>query len=204
MFQCRVYSKEQPSINWYKKVDKHVNNKRIDTDPRYLKYLNDTYALLQSGGDVHLGNDIYLSKLSLSTVAFKDVGYYVCVAISLHGFGKQEAYLSVEGADWWNMKVRRGGLGATVWLFFIPIVFVMLPILIWMCFWVHKNECKKKQLQLKQQLTTATTKVVPPLQTSVRSMTPVHRKHPRRVRYQKKAQPTVDSPYNLVVNVEIV
>lgn len=192
VFQCRALSKDLPSIKWFKQVD--PASKRVDADPRYLKYLNNTYALLESTGDMGLGSDIYLSKLILSNVALKDAGCYVCAALNTHGFDKQEFYLTVDSTDWWNQKVRRSGLGTTVWLFLIPLVFVMLPILIWMCFWVHKNECNKKKKALQQQRQ----QMAPQAQLAAQ-----HRKRPRRVRYQKQPEPTVRSPY-MIVNVEIV
>lgn len=188
VFQCRVFSKDLPSIKWFKKVDR-LPNRSGPADTRHIQHLNNTYALLESTGDMRLSGDIYLSKLILSNVALKDTGCYVCVALNTHGYEKQEAHLTIDGPDWWNTKARRGGLGATIWLFLIPTVFIMLPILIWMCFWVHKNECSKREKALAQ------------IQMQVTKT--AQKRRPRRVRYQKKAEPNITSPY-MIVNVEIV
>lgn len=179
-FQCRVKSRMFiPSIKWFRKLDDTSDFISKEKRSRAITYLDETYELLDGGGQMSLGNDIYMSKLILANVQLRDSGVYGCLALNYRGFNKKEAVLSVQYPnDWWDQSGKSTNFKSVFWLFLIPIAFCLLPLIMWI--WLHT-------LKTHQKAPTENTKNVSNKTENSRNV------------FRNKAK----NPY-LVVNVEIV
>lgn len=149
IFHCRVHSRvSRPSIKWLRKLNRSWSTTPAQSN-RSIQYNNETFELMESSGERLLGDNIYVSKLILQNIGFKDAGAYDCLAFNYHGFQKQEIYLSVILPD--KLLTQYRTEPNLMWLLLIPILFITLPIFIWMCFFANKEAptTTTKELPLK-------------------------------------------------------
>lgn len=141
VLQCRVHSKDLPSIKWLRKQDSssHISFEGSDHQNQIIQYFEGTYELLESAGEKELTEDIYLSKLILNNVSERDNGYYICVGINLRGYKMKESYLNIIYPET-NESTTNGFL----LLFLIPISFACIPLIIWFCFVFSKRNSRRK------------------------------------------------------------
>ncbi|XP_055548138.1 fibroblast growth factor receptor-like 1 isoform X2 [Wyeomyia smithii] len=133
VLQCRVHSKVQPSIKWFRKIN--LNNPLEDhnfNQDKSIRYLENFYELVPSSGEKPLSEDVYLSKLILHSVTERDVGIYVCVGINYGGVNTADAYVNVVHPN--GTPVGSGSTIADLMvLFLIPLGLALIPLAVWIC-----------------------------------------------------------------------
>lgn len=159
VLQCRVQSKVQPSIKWFRKQDQYIDIPFDDNtyNSRLIQYFENTYELLESAGEKELTEDTYLSKLILNNVSERDIGVYVCVGINYRGFKLGEAYLNIIYPDDYEMNDTVTTNNFYV-LFLIPIGLAIVPIGLWCIYLFIKHlstnhinvQMEKQQRKIKK------------------------------------------------------
>lgn len=150
VLQCRVQSKVQPSIKWFRKQDQYIDFPTdIDNyNSRVIQYFENKYELLESAGEKELTEDTYLSKLILNNISERDIGVYVCVGINYRGFKLREAYLNINFGEH-NDNINNTPSSCTnnfYLLFFIPIGLAIMPVLLWCSYLIIKTLSVKQKL----------------------------------------------------------
>ncbi|XP_055617999.1 fibroblast growth factor receptor-like 1 [Toxorhynchites rutilus septentrionalis] len=140
VLQCRIYSKVQPSIKWFRRIN--LNNNPLEdhnfNQNKSIRYLENTYELVPSSGEKPLSDDVYLSKLILQNVSGRDIGIYVCVGINYGGVNTADAYVNVVYPN--GSPVGSGSSMADMMvLFLIPLSLALIPLVGWICFALLKQ-----------------------------------------------------------------
>ncbi|XP_053698529.1 fibroblast growth factor receptor-like 1 [Sabethes cyaneus] len=139
VLQCRVHSKVQPSIKWFRKIN--LNNPLEDhnfNQDKSIRYLENFYELVPSSGEKPLSEDVYLSKLILHSVTERDIGIYVCVGINYGGVNTADAYVNVVHPN--GTSVGSGSSMADLMvLFLIPLGLALIPLVVWICFVIFRQ-----------------------------------------------------------------
>ncbi|XP_046751254.1 fibroblast growth factor receptor-like 1 [Diprion similis] len=141
--QCRVTSSVQPNIVWFRKLNTAPSTREEDV----IIYRDAGWKMLPSN-QIHLGNQLYLSKLSFDQLSLDDSGYYACIAINYKGWTMQEAQLKVylpfspssvnntgKVEQWVGFKFSS--------LFLIPACLALVPASAWLCYLYHKPRNKQ-------------------------------------------------------------
>ncbi|KXJ80330.1 hypothetical protein RP20_CCG024867 [Aedes albopictus] len=140
VLQCRVYSKVQPSIKWFRRIN--LNNPPLEdhnfNQDKSIRYLENFYELVPSSGEKPISEDVYLSKLILYNVSERDIGIYVCVGINYGGVNTADAYVNVVHP---NGSTVGSGTSVTdlMVLFLIPLGLALIPLIVWICFVVSRR-----------------------------------------------------------------
>lgn len=132
VLQCRVRSKVQPSIKWFRQQDSNSElpiDENNNYNSRVIQYFENTYELLESAGEKILTDDTYLSKLILNNVSERDTGFYVCVGINYRGFKIRQAFLNVIYPD--DSELHSQSSKEFYLLFLIPVGLAIIPIILW-------------------------------------------------------------------------
>ncbi|XP_058464537.1 fibroblast growth factor receptor-like 1 [Malaya genurostris] len=139
VLQCRVYSKVQPSIKWFRRIN--LNNPLEDhnfNQDKSIRYLENFYELLPSSGEKPLSDDVYLSKLILHSISERDTGIYVCVGINYGGISTADAYVNVVHPNGTSVG-GSSSMADLMVLFLIPLGLAVIPLAVWICFIVLKR-----------------------------------------------------------------
>ncbi|XP_065074747.1 fibroblast growth factor receptor-like 1 [Ochlerotatus camptorhynchus] len=149
VLQCRVYSKAQPSIKWFRRIN--LNNPPLEdhnfNQNKSIRYLENFYELVPSSGEKPLSEDVYLSKLILYNVSERDIGIYVCVGINYGGVNTADAYVNVVHPN--GSTVGSGTSVADLMvLFLIPLGLALIPLMVWICFVVTRR-CNRTGTETK-------------------------------------------------------
>lgn len=149
VLQCRVYSKVQPSIKWFRRIN--LNNPPLDehnfNQDKSIRYLENFYELVPSSGEKPISEDVYLSKLILYNVSERDIGIYVCVGINYGGVNTADAYVNVVHPN--GSTVGSGtSVSDLMVLFLIPLALALIPLIVWICFVVSRR-CNQQGVDVK-------------------------------------------------------
>lgn len=136
-------SSVQPNIVWFRKLDELPSIGHEDV----IIYKNTGWKLLPSN-QIHLDNELYLSKLSFDQLSLENSGYYACLAINYKGWSMQEAqlrvYLSYSPALLSNAGKDERWVGFKFSsLFLIPACLALVPASAWLCYLYHKPRRKQ-------------------------------------------------------------
>uniref|UniRef100_A0A182YRK7 receptor protein-tyrosine kinase n=1 Tax=Anopheles stephensi TaxID=30069 RepID=A0A182YRK7_ANOST len=140
VLQCRVHSKVQPTIKWFRRINKPLGEHNFNQN-KSIRYLENSYELLPSAGEKLLSYDVYLSKLILYNASERDIGIYVCVGINYVGVSMADAYVNLVHPNGTPVEEAGGGYVSLMVLFLIPIALALVPLL----GWVVLNVLRAKQ-----------------------------------------------------------
>ncbi|XP_055595111.1 fibroblast growth factor receptor-like 1 [Uranotaenia lowii] len=147
VLQCRVYSKVQPSIKWFRRIN--LNNPLEDhsfNQDKSIRYLENFYELLPSSGEKLLSEDIYLSKLILPSASERDIGIYVCVGINYGGVNTADAYVNVVHPNGVTVGSGDSSVADLLALFLIPLGLALVPFFMWIC-WIAVRQCNRERVR---------------------------------------------------------
>ncbi|KFB38273.1 hypothetical protein ZHAS_00005603 [Anopheles sinensis] len=130
VLQCRVHSKVQPTIKWFRRINKQLGEHSFNQN-KSIRYLENFYELLPSAGEKLLSHDVYLSKLILYSASERDIGIYVCVGINYGGVSMADAYVNLLHANGTPMEESHGGYVDLMVLFLIPVALALVPLVAW-------------------------------------------------------------------------
>lgn len=130
LMKCLVYSKITPSINWLKESDRTYHD---------LQYLDKYYQAVNRSETLTL-NDDYIYYGEIKVKILKDVENYVCLAMTQ--FGKDYEIISI---DLKNGRSNFSFRTMSSLLFLIPLSFIIVPIIIWLCYFKKKNSSDLNQ-----------------------------------------------------------
>lgn len=82
--------------------------------------------------------DVYLNKLNIQNTSSTDSGVYVCVALTPTGQDNKTAAVLIER----TFEEIEEGTSFSI-LFFIPLPFVLIPIIAWLCYYRKKIRWKR-------------------------------------------------------------
>ncbi|XP_050070320.1 fibroblast growth factor receptor-like 1 [Anopheles maculipalpis] len=140
VLQCRVHSKVQPTIKWFRRINKPLGEHNFNQN-KSIRYLENSYELLPSAGEKLLSYDVYLSKLILYNASERDIGIYVCVGINYVGVSMADAYVNLVHPNGTPVEETHGGYVGLMVLFLIPIALAFVPLV----GWVVLNVLRAKQ-----------------------------------------------------------
>ncbi|GAB0097765.1 hypothetical protein DMENIID0001_134310 [Sergentomyia squamirostris] len=148
VLQCKVYSRNIPSIRWFRRQDNTSNYPSFagDSYSHVIQYLESTFESVESSGQKLVDRDIYLSKFIINHVVEEDAGSYVCVSMNYNGYRIQETHLEV------LLPERRDGRNQFLFLFLIPVLFAFIPLSMWFCFWLSKRRRKLRMAKNSSQI----------------------------------------------------
>lgn len=133
IIQCRVYSQLSPTIWWFKESD--ATNYDIKFSGKYYLQINKSV----SAYSVPHESNVYLSKLYIYHAKEVDSGKYVCFALTHNGTAQKDATINVVSTDkYWEPQ------RSFVLLFLIPIIFALIPVTIWLCYYRKKRKTIQK------------------------------------------------------------
>uniref|UniRef100_A0A1Y1K216 Ig-like domain-containing protein n=1 Tax=Photinus pyralis TaxID=7054 RepID=A0A1Y1K216_PHOPY len=133
IIQCRVYSQLPPTIWWFKESD--ATNYDIKFSGKYYLQINKSV----SAYSVPHESNVYLSKLYIYHAKEVDSGKYVCFALTHNGTAQKDTTINVVPTDkYWEPK------RSFVLLFLIPIIFALIPVTIWLCYYRRKRKNMQK------------------------------------------------------------
>lgn len=141
VLQCKVQSEGVPTIKWFQKQDTTMNISLEDDE--VVEFFKNTYKHLESAGEKIVSDNIYLSKLILNRVTHSDAGYYVCVAINYRGYKFREAYVDVIYPEELDITSSSLGTKELLLLFLIPIGLALLPVSLWLCYYIYRKTREK-------------------------------------------------------------
>ncbi|KAM7362759.1 fibroblast growth factor receptor isoform 1-T6 [Cochliomyia hominivorax] len=166
VFQCRVFSEEYPTIKWFRRLHNFNYNDYNENKHSIVNYNGQAYELLTTARVKPTARDVYLSKLIINDVRLRDGGFYACVALSLRGHNIREAYLKVLNSDddddvdadledyWSDYSVEDNVMPTdpkSFWLLFLmPVGLALLPLSVWLCYFIHKRYTNKKDNLMDQ------------------------------------------------------
>uniref|UniRef100_A0A182JJM9 receptor protein-tyrosine kinase n=1 Tax=Anopheles atroparvus TaxID=41427 RepID=A0A182JJM9_ANOAO len=130
VLQCRVHSKVQPTIKWFRRIDKQLGEHSFNQN-KSIRYLENSYELVPSAGEKLLSPDVYLSKLILYSASERDIGIYVCVGINYGGVSMADAYVNLLHPNGTPLEESHGGYVDLMVLFLIPIALALVPLFAW-------------------------------------------------------------------------
>ncbi|XP_017058468.1 cell adhesion molecule-related/down-regulated by oncogenes [Drosophila ficusphila] len=163
VFQCRVHSEEHPTIKWFRRqtfVGTQSTGESSSTasttsnfSTHIVRYNGRTYELLSTDPEKLMAPQMYLSKLILDGVRFRDAGHYACVAISYRGHKIREAFLEVlpvqddsdlEKEYWSDYDGSDEGVPTSdprefLLLFLMPLGLALLPLTVWFSYVLYKR-----------------------------------------------------------------
>lgn len=140
IIQCRVYSQLPPTIWWFKESD--ATNYDIKFSGKYYLQINKSV----SAYSVPHESNVYLSKLYIYHAKEVDSGKYVCFALTDSGTAQKDATVNVISTEkYWEPQ------SSFVLLFLIPIIFALIPITIWLCYYRKKRKNNQKVARRKYQ-----------------------------------------------------
>lgn len=127
VIQCKIHSFVRPEIRFFKEC----NGKRCDI------YENDfCYCSIPVSNNLHsLGHNLYMSKLNIYNVRDIDSGVYACLAISVYGKDYKNVFVLVQGSTLEQISEQK----SFSLLFLIPLGFVLVPVVVWLCYYKKKN-----------------------------------------------------------------
>ncbi|XP_053659158.1 fibroblast growth factor receptor-like 1 [Anopheles marshallii] len=130
VLQCLVRSKVQPTIKWFRRINKPLGEHNFNQN-KSIRYLENSYELLPSAGEKLLSYDVYLSKLILYNASERDIGIYVCVGINYVGVSMADAYVNLVHTNGMPVQGSAGGYVGLMVLFLIPIALAVVPLIGW-------------------------------------------------------------------------
>uniref|UniRef100_A0A182ND26 receptor protein-tyrosine kinase n=1 Tax=Anopheles dirus TaxID=7168 RepID=A0A182ND26_9DIPT len=147
VLQCRVHSKVQPTIKWFRRINKRLGEHSFNQN-KSIRYLENFYELLPSAGEKLLSHDVYLSKLILYNASERDIGIYVCVGINYVGVSMADAYVNLVYPNGTPVDEASRGYVELMVLFLIPIALALVPLLGWIVLNVlrAKHHAEEKSL----------------------------------------------------------
>uniref|UniRef100_A0A182W1C7 receptor protein-tyrosine kinase n=1 Tax=Anopheles minimus TaxID=112268 RepID=A0A182W1C7_9DIPT len=147
VLQCRVHSKVQPTIKWFRRINKPLGEHNFNQN-KSIRYLENSYELLPSAGEKLLSYDIYLSKLILYNASERDIGIYVCVGINYVGVSMADAYVNLVHPIGTPVQESGGGYVGLMVLFLIPVALAVVPLVGWIVLNVlrAKHHAEEKSL----------------------------------------------------------
>ncbi|KAG4075748.1 hypothetical protein HA402_003574 [Bradysia odoriphaga] len=151
VLQCCVNSTIRPTITWFKRQEGPLTS--FNDTAKLIQYsdilgVSHYYAALESAGEKHLPDGIYLSKLILNGVTDQDSGFYGCVAVNHGGYKIQEAHLNVLDAVDSENDEPEPGTRSLFLLFLIPVGLALAPLTLWTCYVLIRKQ-KMKQVEHK-------------------------------------------------------
>lgn len=141
IIQCRVYSKQPPVIWWFKQSD--GTNYDIQYSDKYYNRINTSVQVYAVPHEYN----VYMSKLNIHQTRGGDSGVYVCVAMTESGKDYKEAIVNVITVE--SQEARQNSFFI---LFLIPIIFALIPITIWLCYYKRKRQTQKTVIQNHQEI----------------------------------------------------
>ncbi|KAF2880027.1 hypothetical protein ILUMI_26148 [Ignelater luminosus] len=129
IMQCKVYSKQPPVIWWFKQSD--MTNYDIHYSDKYYNRINTSVLVYPVPNELN----VYLSKLNIYHAREADSGIYVCVAMTEGGKDYKDAVVNV-------VTIPNNCEPQTSFflLFLIPLVFVLIPTVVWLCYFRKKKK----------------------------------------------------------------
>uniref|UniRef100_A0A182JQK6 receptor protein-tyrosine kinase n=1 Tax=Anopheles christyi TaxID=43041 RepID=A0A182JQK6_9DIPT len=150
VLQCRVHSMVQPTIKWFRRINKRLGEHNFNQN-KSIRYLENFYELLPSAGEKLLSHDVYLSKLILYNASERDIGIYVCVGINYVGVSMADAYVNLVNPNGTPLEEGvGGGYFELMVLFLIPIALALVPLLGWIVLNVLRAKHHSKEKSLVQ------------------------------------------------------
>ncbi|XP_018325673.1 fibroblast growth factor receptor-like 1 [Agrilus planipennis] len=141
IIQCKVYSQQPPVILWFKQSD----STNYD-----IQYFDKFYIRINTSVQVHPVPhevNVYMSKLNIHDIREIDSGLYVCVAMTEHGKDLKHATVKVISSTTnWEPHTSFS------LLFLIPLVFALIPVTVWLCYYRKKmKHDSRNPLQIQQE-----------------------------------------------------
>ncbi|KAL1491855.1 hypothetical protein ABEB36_012390 [Hypothenemus hampei] len=126
--QCNVTSSIPPTVIWFKKC--YGSKCDIECDNICYCHLNVPTSSYSIG-------NIYINKMNIYNARDIDSGLYACLAVT--EYGKDYKYVTINVPD---TGVKGTGSGSFSLLFLIPLVLMVIPLLVWLCYVRRKKKSK--------------------------------------------------------------
>lgn len=134
--QCNVTSEIPPTIVWFKKCYGH----KCDMPYKGICYCNINTS---SVSYYRMGN-IHLSKYTIFNARDADSGTYACVAVTQYGENSQTVNLTVPTTmnqnESFSLPTTKNQNESFSLLFLIPIMFLLVPFSVWLCYYWRKKK----------------------------------------------------------------
>lgn len=130
IMQCKVYSKQPPVIWWFKQSD--VTDYDIHYSNKFYNRINTSVLVYPVPNELN----VYLSKLNIYHAREADSGIYVCLAMTEGGKDYKDAVVNVVTISNNYCEPQT----SFFLLFLIPLVFVLIPTVVWLCYFRKKKK----------------------------------------------------------------
>ncbi|XP_048522528.1 titin homolog isoform X2 [Dendroctonus ponderosae] len=124
--QCNVTSVIPPTVIWFKKC--YGSKCDIDYDGICYCHLNITAS------SYNIGNT-YISKMNIFNAKEIDSGLYACLAVT--EYGKDYKYVTITVPD---VDGKNNNSNSFPLLFLIPLALIIVPLLVWLCYFRRKTK----------------------------------------------------------------